>query len=68
MPEPGNLLGSLVFGVIGFGAFMYGRKSNGVRAMGLGVAMMIYPYFVEPTWLLWSIGVALTAALFVWRD
>ena len=68
MPSAGNLFGSLAFGVIGMGAFMYGKKIAGWRAMSIGVALMVYPYFVDPTWLLVSIGVALTVALFVFRD
>jgi len=68
MPSPANLFGSLVFGVIGFGAFMYGKKTAGLRAMLIGFALMVFPYFIDPTWLLYAIGTALTAALFVFRD
>jgi len=68
MPTPANLFGSLAFGVVGMGAFMYGKKIAGVRAMTLGVALMVYPWFVDPTWLLYAVGLALTAALFVFRD
>ncbi len=68
MPTPANLFGQLAFGVIGFGAFMYGKKTGGLRAMLIGVGLMVFPYFIDPTWLLYTIGVALTAALFVFRD
>jgi hypothetical protein len=36
--------------------------------MLLGVAISAYPYFVAETWLLYTIGLALTVLLFVWRD
>ncbi|HXZ48225.1 MAG TPA: hypothetical protein VEG27_04340 [Usitatibacter sp.] len=68
LPSPANLFASLAFGVVGAGAFMYGKKTGGIRAMVLGVGLMVYPYFVDPTWLLYTIGIALTAALFVFRD
>jgi hypothetical protein len=68
MPSPANLFGSLMFGVIGFAAFMYGKKMAGLRAMLIGVALMVVPYFIDPTWLLYTVGTALTAALFVFRD
>ncbi len=68
MPSPGNLFASLAFGIVGMGAFMYGKKSAGIRAMGLGVALMIFPYFIDRTWLLYTVGFALTGALFVFRD
>lgn len=68
MPTPANLFGSIAFGIVGMGAFMYGKKIAGLRAMGIGVALMVFPYFIDPTWLLYTVGLALTAALFVFRD
>ena len=38
------------------------------KPMGLGIALMVYPYFVQSTVLLYVIGAALSAALFVFRD
>ncbi len=60
-----QLFASLVFGGIGFVAFVYGKKQADFKSLGIGIALMVYPYFV--TSLLWSciIGVALTALLFV---
>jgi hypothetical protein len=68
MPSPANLFGSLAFGVIGMGAFAYGKKVGGLRAMLIGVGLMVFPYFIDPTWLLFTVGAALTAALFIFRD
>lgn len=68
LPSPGALFATLFFGVIGFAAFLYGRKAARFSAMGFGVALMVYPYFVGAPWLLWSIGLALCAGLYVFRD
>ena len=68
LPAPGALLASLVFGVIGFAAFMYGRKQARFSAMTIGTALMVYPYFFDRVWLLWSIGLALCAGLYVFRE
>jgi hypothetical protein len=54
--------------VIGLGAFMYGKKQARFGAMGFGMALMVYPYFVERTWLVWAIGAALCAGLYVFRE
>jgi len=67
MPSPANLFGSLMFGVIGFAAFMYGKKSALVKPMLIGLVLMIYPYFISETWLLYTIGAVLTAGLFLFR-
>jgi hypothetical protein len=67
MPSPADLFGSLLFGVIGFAAFIYGKKSALWKPMTIGLVLMIYPYFIPQTWLLYAIGCALTAGLFLFR-
>jgi hypothetical protein len=64
MPTPGALFGMIVFGAIGMAAFVYGKKSTLIKPMILGVALMVFPYFVSEGWPLYGIGVLLTAALF----
>ena len=68
LPSPGYLLASMVFGVIGVGAFMYGKKQALMKPMAIGVALMAYPYFISRVWLLWVVGVALCVALYLPRD
>jgi len=68
LPTPGALFAMLFFGVLGFAAFMYGKKAARFSAMGFGMALMVYPYFVDALWLLWGIGIALCAGLYVFRD
>jgi hypothetical protein len=63
-----NIIAGLIFGSIGFVAFMYGKKQQSWRAMGIGIALMVYPYFVANAWALYGIGIALTAALYYWRE
>ena len=68
MFSAGNLIGNLLFSCIGFVAFIYGKKQSLWKTMLLGVALMIYPYFVSNEWLMYGIGAALTAALFVFKE
>ena len=68
MPSPGALFVSLVFGVIGLTAFLYGKKHALVVPMVLGIALMLFPYFVSDIWLMCGIGAALTAAIWYFRD
>jgi hypothetical protein len=67
MPSGAALFGSLMFGVIGLAAFLYGKRSVLIVPMVLGLALMGYPYFVSDTWLLYAIGLALTAACWYFR-
>jgi hypothetical protein len=68
MPSPAVVFAWLIFGVVGIAAFTYGRKRYLWRPMGIGVALMAFPYFVSQAWLLYAIGLALCGALYIWRD
>jgi len=67
LPTPAVLFGSLMFGIIGFAAFVYGKKSTLFVPMILGLILMVYPYFVSETWLLYATGCALTVGIVVFR-
>ena len=51
----------LVFGSIGLGFCLYGKKQRSPIPMVCGLALMIYPYFIGNTLLLVAIGVVLMA-------
>ena len=63
-----NIFAGIVFGSIGFGAFIYGKKQSDFKMLGIGVVLMVYPYFVQNTIAVYSIGALLIAALIVFRD
>jgi hypothetical protein len=68
MPSPAALFASLIFGIVGFAAFRYGKKSALVVPMILGIVLMVYPYFVPETWMIYAIGCALTLAAWHFRN
>ena len=45
--NPAALFGSLLFGAIGIGVFMYGKKMVPYKPIVIGFVLMIYPYFVR---------------------
>jgi predicted membrane protein len=53
------LLWGLLFGSIGLGFFVYGRKQKAVVPLLCGLVLMFFPYFVSNTMLLVAIGVVL---------
>jgi hypothetical protein len=67
LPSPAYIFGAILFGLIGWGAFRYGRKKGRKLTLWLGVALMIYPYAVSNTWLMYAVGVALCGAIFLDR-
>lgn len=60
-----NVIASIIFGSIGFAAFVYGKKQLNFKALVIGVILMVYPYFVANTIAVYAIGAVLTLALFV---
>ena len=47
MISTGMILWSFIFGSIGFGYFIYGKKQSNPVIRYTGVALMVYPYFLN---------------------
>ena len=59
------ILVSSLFSLIGMAACVYGRRQRLVVPTILGIALMIYPYFVASTLALVAIGVVLLGGVVV---
>jgi predicted membrane protein len=59
--DTSSLLWGLLFGSIGIGFFVYGKRQRAIVPFVCGIALMAFPYFVSNTFLLVAIGVALMA-------
>lgn len=57
--DTSSLLWGLLFGSIGLGYFVYGRRQKAVVPLVCGLVLMVYPYFVSNTIVLVALGVAL---------
>jgi hypothetical protein len=57
----------LLFGSIGLGFFIYGRKQKAVVPLLCGLMLMIFPYFVSNALLLVGIGAVLVAIPYLLR-
>ena len=51
----------VLFGSIGLGFFIYGRKQRKVVPLLCGIVLMIVPYFIPNTLLLFVVGAVLVA-------
>lgn len=63
-----NLAAGFIFGSIGFVAFRYGKRMSLWKPMVCGLALMIFPYFVANTLLLFVCGIIGSGLLFFLRD
>lgn len=67
MPTPAILFAGLIFGLIGFVAFRYGMRTQRPYPAAIGMLLMVYPYFVEQTWLVYLFGMVLCVVLYLTR-
>lgn len=61
MDSEAALLWGVLFGSIGLGFLIYGRRQRMVVPLVCGLALMIFPYFVSSTILLVLVAVILMA-------
>jgi hypothetical protein len=59
-----EIVWGLLFGSIGYGYFVYGKKRKLPVPIGCGVALMVYPYFVTDTVAMVAIGAVLSVVPF----
>ncbi len=64
LPSPAYIFGAILFGIIGWIAFRRGKKASIAVLTWTGVALMLYPYGVSDTWMLWLIGIALSGLVY----
>ena len=68
LPSPAYIVGAILFGIIGIAAYRYGKKTSRSSPRWIGLALMLYPYAVSTTWLLYAVGAGLCAALYLFRE
>jgi len=61
------LLWGLLFGSIGFGFFIYGKKQKAVMPLITGIVLCVVPYFIANVYALVVVGVFLMAIPFFVR-
>ena len=55
------LMWSMLFGSVGVGFFIYGRKQKAVVPLCVGVALCVFPYVIANVYVLVLVGTVLMA-------
>ena len=66
--DPSGLMASFLFGIIGMGMFMYGKKAGRLVPLGAGAALMAVSYFIPNFWVLLTVCGGLSTLPFVVRE
>lgn len=67
MPTPAYLIGAILFSIIGYAAYRYGKKAEEDSTRWIGLVLMLFPYAVSETWMMYLVGIGLIAGLFMAR-
>jgi hypothetical protein len=59
--NPSTVMWALIFGSIGLGFFVYGKKQKVITPLLCGMGLMVFPYFVSNLYILIFLGLALIA-------
>jgi hypothetical protein len=65
--DSSTLLWGLLYGSIGMGYLVYGKRQQRVTALLSGIGLMVFPYFVSNVWISLLIGIALMALPYFFR-
>lgn len=55
------LIWGMIFGAIGVGFFIYGKKQKAIVPLCVGIALCVFPYFIANVYVLVLVGVVLMA-------
>jgi hypothetical protein len=56
-----TLMWGIIFGSIGLGFFVYGKKQKAIIPMLSGIALMVFPYFISNLYIMILSGIFLVA-------
>jgi len=63
--NPALLISGMLISTVGFGLFMYGKKAQEGRSLGIGLALMVFPFFVHSVLWTWLLAGACAAGWYV---
>jgi len=61
MGSASMIMWSVLFGAIGMGYFVFGKRQRAIVPLCIGIALFVFPYFVASVTSLLIIGVVLVA-------
>jgi len=61
MDDTAQIVWGIIFGSIGFGYFLYGKKQRAIVTLVAGIFLCIFPYFVSNVYVLVFAGITLMA-------
>ncbi len=57
--NPSLLIWGMIFGAIGLGFFIYGKRQRAAIPLVVGIALSVFPFFITNVYLLVLVGILL---------
>ncbi len=54
--NPTVMLSGGLISLIGLGIFIYGKRMDDIKSLGIGLGMMVFPMFVHSVLIMWAIA------------
>jgi predicted membrane protein len=67
MEGSSQIVWGMIFGAIGLGFFVYGKRQQAIVPLLTGIALFVFPYFISNAYLLVIVGIALVAVPYFFR-
>lgn len=67
MPTPAYFAGVILFSILGYVGYRFGKKATNPTVKWIGVALMLFPYVVTDTLMLYIVGAGLCLGIYVYR-
>jgi hypothetical protein len=67
MGTPAQLFWGMLFGAIGSGFFIYGKKQNAFVPLATGLLLCVFPYFITNVYLMLLVGCLLMAVPYFFK-
>jgi len=61
MEGTSQLFWGMIFGAIGLGFLVYGKKQKAAVPLFIGITLFIFPYFISDVYILVIVGIILVA-------
>ena len=69
LPSAWYVVGVILFGIVGYVVYRRGKATQRRGMLWTGVTLMLYPYAVSDTWILWLIGCVLCGWVYIrWNE
>ena len=63
--DPSLLISGAAISIVGLAIFLYGKRTQTIKSLGIGLTLMIFPIFIHSVLWMWLIAAVCVAGLYL---